>query len=372
MANEKLKRMFDRVRPSPEREEAMLAELLREEEREVRPMRRDWRRTAVIALIAAVLLAAAALAVATVLDPAFLEHFGAGPKDEPLLGKTAVDVNLTAEPIDILIEKAAGEYLPYHTTEADGTVLIRQVVADRYSARILLDFTAPEGTVLDGDYYFFTSNYNLRGEKDSDMYFFNWDLHWELVEDGDPADNRITLMLTVLASGGDALTGKRLVVSLRDLFTAESEEAARSDQVTKVLDGGWGCVFALPEEDSGVYCPMERTIEIGGQELTLESVYYSPISLVFDLTQRDIKRQDSLIEAKLPPETWDEDVVLRAGRRERIQMAEKSHPDITGESMPYLHSRGSLYVHFYYRPERIIDPAEIKAVEFFGQTIDLK
>ena len=87
MANERLKRMFDQVRPSPEREEAMLAELLREEEREVRPMRRDWKRTAVLALIAAALLAAAALAVATVLDPAFLEHFGAGPKDEPLLGK---------------------------------------------------------------------------------------------------------------------------------------------------------------------------------------------------------------------------------------------------------------------------------------------
>lgn len=372
MANERLKRMFGQVRPSPEREETMLAELLREEEREVRPMRRDWKRTAVLALIAAALLAAAALAVATVLDPAFLEHFGAGPKDEPLLGKTAVDVNLTAEPIDILIEKAAGEYLPYHTTEADGTVFIRQVVADRYSARILLDFTAPEGTVLDGDYYFFTSTYNLRGEKDSDMYFFNWSTHWELVEDGDPADNRITLMLTILASGGEALTGKRLVMSLRDLFTAETEEAVWNNQATKVLDGGWGCVFALPEENPGVYCPMERTIEIGGQELTLESIYYSPISLVFDLTQRDVTKRDSLATAKLPPETWEQDAVLHAGWRERIHMVEKSCPDISAVGMPYQNSRGSVYVHFYYRPERIIDPAEIKAVEFFGQTIDLK
>ena len=28
--------------------------------------------------------------------------------------------------------------------------------------------------------------------------------------------------------------------------------------------------------------------------------------------------------------------------------------------------------YFYYRPERIIDPAEIKAVEFFGQQVSLR
>ena len=165
MANERLKRMFDQVRPSPEREEAMLAELLREEEREVRPMRRDWKRTAVLALIAAALLAAAALAVATVLDPAFLEHFGAGPKDEPLLGKTAVDVNLTAEPRE-LVYVGTGCTAGGPATEDIGTFFIRQAVVDRHSAKFLVDYTAPEGMVLDGDYYYPGFDYVLRGEED--------------------------------------------------------------------------------------------------------------------------------------------------------------------------------------------------------------
>ena len=88
-------------------------------------MRRDWKRTAVLALIAAALLAAAALAVATVLDPAFLEHFGAGPKDEPLLGKTAVDVNLTAEPRE-LVYVGTGCTAGGPATEGIGTFFIRR------------------------------------------------------------------------------------------------------------------------------------------------------------------------------------------------------------------------------------------------------
>ena len=374
MANDKLGRMFGQVRPSPEREEAMLAELLREEEREVRPMRRDWRRTAVIALIAAVLLAAAALAVATVLDPAFLEHFGAGPKDEPLLGKTAVDVNLTAEPRE-LVPVGNGYAVGGPATEDTGTFSIRQAVVDRYSARFLIDYTAPEGMVLDGDYYFTNADYILRGDEDWDIILFNWTSRWELVEDDDPADGKITILLTLLpADSGGELSGRRLLIGFHKLYEAESQEASYDrENRTEVVHGAWYFpIFTLPE-DPGVYYPVEQTVEIGGQELDVKSVYLSPISLVLDLAQEDVKRKDSLLGAKLPPETWDEDVVLQAGRRERIHMVEPDYPNISAASgMPYQNSRGTVYAHFYYRPERIIDPAEIKAVEFFGQTIDLK
>lgn len=359
MANERLRRMFDQVRPSPEREEAMLAELLREEEREVRPMRRDWKRTAVLALIAAALLAAAALAVATVLDPAFLEHFGAGPKDEPLLGKTAVDVNLTAEPRE-LVYVGTGCTAGGPATEDIGTFFIRQAVVDRHSAKFLVDYTAPEGMVLDGDYYYPGFDYVLRGEEDWDITRSSyWVPKWEMVEDEDPTDGKITMLLTLApTSGGDHLSGRRLLLIFRRLCAAENWDKAIRGERTVVVDGLWYFpMFTLPEEDPGVTYEIDQPVMLQGRRKTLEAVYVSPISLGFELSGW----ADTLPRTE---EDWADSVALVTRKGERIPVVDAS------EMMNGYAGPESGY--FYYRPERIIDPAEIKAVEFFGQTIDLK
>lgn len=363
MANDKLKRMFDQVRPSPEREEAMLAELLREEEREVRPMRRNWKRTAVIALIAAALLAAAALAVATALDPVFLEHFGAGPKDEPLLGKTAVDLNLTAEPRELLSAGSGSRTGGGPATEDIGTFFIRQAVVDRCSAKFLIDYTAPEGIVLDEDFYYFGFDYILRDEEGRNVAApSHWFPKWELVEDEDPSDGRMTMLLTLTPSvGGGHLSGRRLSLSFRRLYTAENWEAAIVwDERTVVVDGAWLIpMVILPEEDPGVTYEIDQPVTLWGRRKTLEAVYVSPISLGFELSGW----ADTLPRTEEEAD-WADSVALVTRKGERIPVVDAS--EMSGGSM------GREWGYFYYRPERIIDPAEIKAVEFFGQTIDLK
>ena len=67
------------------------------------------------------------------------EYFGATAEQEELLSTAAVPMNIVKR-------------------DSGAVMRIEQVIADRYCAAVLIDFTAPEGTVLDQDYYAFDRN----------------------------------------------------------------------------------------------------------------------------------------------------------------------------------------------------------------------
>ena len=75
MEKNELNRVFDQVKLSPEREEAMLADLLNEE-REVYTVKNRKKITVVLAVAAAMLLTTAALAVASDLSKVLTDWFG--------------------------------------------------------------------------------------------------------------------------------------------------------------------------------------------------------------------------------------------------------------------------------------------------------
>ena len=65
-----------------------------------------------------------------------------------------------------------------HGGSRGGAVLrIEQVIADRYCAAILIDFTAPEGTVLDQDYYAFDETVSATSKDGVTMQ--TWGVGWE-------------------------------------------------------------------------------------------------------------------------------------------------------------------------------------------------
>ncbi len=343
MDKNRLSRVFDQVRPSPQQEEAMLADLLCEEEREELPtMKRRKKLTAVMALAAALVLTVCAFAVA-MLEPAFLRYFGAGAENEQLLCNAAVPLNQTMR----------GD---------GGTFYLRQAVADRYSVKILMDFTAPEGTVLDGDFYKpddFIELYGSAGEEVNTSWFSGW----ELVEDGDSSDNKITLLFTL--NPGDQ-NGNLLGGALHFQFENLYRDNLREDLV---LEGKWSGVITLPEEDPGSWYPIDRLTDIGGHSVKLSTLYVSSISLVCDLEEgaeslRTIK--DTVWDG------WKDGVALLTATGERIGVREDDY----GMQISYYDvdrdPSDREVAHFYYRPEQLIDPAEITAVELFGQTVILK
>ena len=86
------------------------------------------RTTAVLAAVIAILCCMAAAAAALGLDQRLAEYFGATAEQEELLSTAAVPMNIVKR-------------------DSGAVMRIEQVIADRYCAAVLIDFTAPEGEV---------------------------------------------------------------------------------------------------------------------------------------------------------------------------------------------------------------------------------
>ena len=141
MENRELKRVFDQVKLSPKRQEAMLERLLSGERsrKTVKPMKK----TVAVLVAAALMLMACAFTVATGLDQRILEYFGGTEEDAQLLAPGFMAVDLTS------------------TAENGAKVHISQVYSDRRSVVVVGEITVPDGTVLNMDNYRF-EDWNLR------------------------------------------------------------------------------------------------------------------------------------------------------------------------------------------------------------------
>ena len=135
MENRELKRVFDQVKLSPERQEAMLERLLSGERsgKTVKPMKK----MVAILVAAALLLMACAFTMATGLDQRILEYFGGTEEDAQLLAPGFMAVDLTS------------------TAENGAKVYISQVYSDQRVLVLVGEMTMPEGTVLDQESYRF-------------------------------------------------------------------------------------------------------------------------------------------------------------------------------------------------------------------------
>lgn len=339
MKNKKLVRLIDQVKLDPEREKMILADLL-SENKEEHPMRKSKKLTAVFAAAAAMLLALCAFAIAAAVEPELLAYLGAEPENETLLYPSAVPLGM---------EK----------TSHGSTLTLRQALADRCSVKLLADLTAPEGTVLSEDFYGMESFWQVFGPDGREINS-SWGYDWILMEDEDPADNKITLLLTLHSVSYDAnLLGAKIKFRFEDLFKDNLCEQ-------KVLQGNWNFTVQLSEEDSGIFCPVSLPLTIDGHTVHLTSVYVSPISVMVDLTEGD----ENLREIK--DTIWtdkERGVALFTEDGTRVGMQEDEYAmQISYVSQDQEGETGRLL----FRPEEIIDPANMREIELFGQIVPLQ
>lgn len=259
-------------------------------------------------------------------------------------------------------------YPPDVTVESEGTSLrVRQAWADQYRLAVLWELTAPEGTVLDGDAYRLEGDHG-EGWRVSDssgarsiwsLGSSAWAGGWSLIEDGDPADNHIVLLHTLHAKGGaPELVGGQYAFQFTRLLTGNI------GQGDTVLEGDWSGSIPLPERDVGKRYDAGQALTLDGQAVTLDSVYVSPITVALELGEgaMDLRRTDY----RQTPTDWREHVFLVTADGERIAMDPQQGslgPNLSAEP-----EKGR----YVCQPERIINPAEIAAVELFGQTVALK
>lgn len=342
MACENLKRMLDQVKPSRDREEAMLAALLREERTEKQmKLRNRLPRLAAMGVAAAMALTTCTFAVVTGLDQRLLSYFGGTPEQEALLSPAAVTVGKEIK-------------------DQGSTLHVRQVIADRYSAVILMDFTAPEGTALEGDYYTL-GNSRIQGKATDGTELSSWGFGWTLLEDEDPGDNRITLLFKVnfIDGDGDAL-GSTLNLDFTGLYDNNLDENC-------LAQGHWKFKVTLPETDPGRYVALEAPIAIGGKEVTLTSLYLSPISIAWELGEGkdDLGALDhSALHGR---EDWPELVRLHMADGRELSSGKLKFM-ITEYKTDLLEQDRGRYC--FGLPE-IIAPEEVSTVSIFGQDFEI-
>ena len=327
-----LNRMFDGLAPTPQQEQAVLDRLL-QTEREVKPMKK-LKKLTVVGIAAALTVISCAAGVVSGGDRRLIDCFGGGEQVEELIPPVAVD--------------------QFHTYENGWTVAISQVLADRLSLAVLVDVTVPEGTALSRE-----ERLDLRldqldsqGERISSGHPLMGFLRQ--LEDGDPADNHMTVLWQVRKTeGAGALPylGSALRLTPVGVRFQEGERMVSTQFNRGEADGWWSCTVRLPEEDPGVTYPIGGPVTINGTQVILSAVYLTPLSATVYVEDREeALRRAGWIE-------WEQNVSLELSDGTQLAAA-GTQGKVTGVSYTLLF-------------DLVIDPVEVESITLFGQTFPL-
>lgn len=286
MDRHELNRMFDGLAPDPRRERELLRQLLQDDMRRKRPMK-NWKQVVIGAAAAALLVTGATAAVVVPrLNQGFLDYLNVEPEDTEAVVQAESLLLPGAMELDI-------------TKEDNGAALhVTQVLRDRNCVMVLADFTAPEGTVLnmgdlDAPGSWMRKGFSLTSETTGCFLdeagepmgggltgYYNW----EVLEDGDPLDEHLTLMLTLFPQMGE--TSVMNAAALRVPAVNLSYFDTEGFDSEAVYYGDWTVQIPLPQQDIGSAQQLDYAIgELDGARIVVEELYLSPMTMELTLTR---------------------------------------------------------------------------------------
>ena len=257
-----LNRMFDALAPTADQEQAVLDRLL-QTERKGRPIRK-LKKLTVVAIAAALMVISCAAAVVTGLDQRLIDYFGAGPEQAELLAFGAVPVDVTVK-------------------DNGATLHVTQGLMDRYYIMFLADFTAPEGTVLDGDRYFFDTSEGFKDkllDRSGEPIEIEggWSFGPEVLDDGDPMDNHLSLLFRLTLDEGVQPDWEIGGISMYNGDLMRHGE--NPWDIITVWSGDWSCEVPFTWQDIGRSIQPNQVIgQLDGRDITLTDIYLSPLTL---------------------------------------------------------------------------------------------
>lgn len=296
------------------------------------------RTTAVLAAVIAILCCMAAAAAALGLDQRLTEYFGATAEQEELLSTAAVPMNIVKR-------------------DSGAVMRIEQVIADRYCAAVLIDFTAPDGTVLDQDYYAFDRIVSATSRDGVEMETYG--IGWEVLPSSteDETGRHATILMTIHSLKGEFnFIGAKVKLTLNGLYRDNWLEEL-------VVPGRWSCTFTMPETDPGRLCTVNEPIEIEGKNAVLTTLYISPLSLTCEIKQGtdDLKETVEPIYSDDGKESIAPEVTLQNG--ETVGAA-----DWLFLITNYADKRGR----YCFQMDEILDPETVSNVTVFGETFSIE
>ena len=296
------------------------------------------RTTAVLAAVIAILSSMAAAAAALGLDQRLTEYFGATAEQEELLSTAAVPMNIVKR-------------------DSGAVMRIEQVIADRYCAAVLIDFTAPDGTVLDQDYYAFDRIVSATSRDGVEMETYG--IGWEVLPSSteDETGRHATILMTIHSLKGEFnFIGAKVKLTLNGLYRDNWLEEL-------VVPGRWSCTFTMPETDPRRLCTVNEPIEIEGKNAVLTTLYISPLSLTCEIKKGtdDLKETVEPIYSDDGKESIAPEVTLQNG--ETVGAA-----DWLFLITNYADKRGR----YCFQMDEILDPETVSNVTVFGETFSIE
>lgn len=162
---------------------------------------------------------------------------------------------------------ASGAYVVNKQVQnKDGTLHIKQVIGDSNLTYILMDFTAPEGKVLDAARYRF-SGYNITAEQG------HMSVGFKVLDDGNRSDNKISLVMSIQTI--NSLAGQNAQFQLKDLQAADPFPGT----YTTVIPGVWDTDFKLGFKEYSTSYEVNKSITMFGYGAVLKTISVSPISI---------------------------------------------------------------------------------------------
>lgn len=233
-----------------------------------------------------VLLLVAAIAAFTVVTAAAYA-FGAGNLFKGFFESNGSKVN-GAKPTASLSESQvqtldkSGAVLSQSVTNNGTTITIRAAVGDKYSAYILLDMVAPEGTKLTRDDYDFAELSIDFHEANRKVISANYVI--SVQNDENPTDNKKSFVLKISTTVLD-LRGRELGLSFGDLSTLPQDGRAIFEHV---IEGTWKFNSKLDYDTDSKEIAVNQVTHCEGAienkivtvESTVKTVSLSPLSAV--------------------------------------------------------------------------------------------
>lgn len=267
---ERYKTELDQIRLTEESKRA-LAESLRRRETAAAPEIRVRRSSVGLGKISAV---AAVVCLVSVLSAAAVAGFIGEPSLRGALGGDPKGYDQSSGMIG-------------RSVECDGwTVSITDCVGDESYCYLGVEVEAPEGTVLDGDYYLmnaeFDSNMRYKGNGGGEDHLLR------PLPDDDPSDNKVR-MVYGWSEMGAGLSGAQVRLKLTNFFEQFDYNWDEHDWNKEYLSyGEWDFGWMTADYTNTVrHIPVEDTPVEGGDGLMLvDEVIVSPLGISFSFANR--------------------------------------------------------------------------------------
>lgn len=181
----------------------------------------------------------------------------------------------SSQPLTTDALAGSGNDIQSSVTSEGWTLTVQQAVGDRNCAYLLLDLTAPEGTVLDADNYWLDC---VPVFEDLSGGGFSIDL----LDDEDPADNHLSFVMDMsfnrdMRSAAGTLYASRLTA-------IHWSEDHQNDQTEPVTDVTWEVPFWLDYQDEIVTLQIDQTVQSSQGEIRVGTVELSPLSVSLELS----------------------------------------------------------------------------------------